>query len=97
MDTLVFGQNEDAYVGAIDHRTAASAGGVVSAAPRSARSSLGTRRSHRPWWSTQKELGQQGAGVVLVGPEPVGVRFGNALSEPEARFVLEAIGSVPPT
>jgi hypothetical protein len=49
----------------------------------------------QPWWARGNELGEQGAGVVLIGPRAVGVRIGNALTEAEAGLVLEAIASVP--
>jgi uncharacterized membrane protein len=93
-DALVFGQSEIAYVGPSTMALRPPLGSwyllrrVRTLEPRYA-------PIERPWWSPQKELGQQGAGVILVGPEPVGVRFGNALGEAEALCVLEAFATVP--
>ncbi len=96
VDTVIFGQNEAAYVGASTIALRPPLGfwyvlrRVSALQPRYA-------PIHQPWWAPQHEMGQQGAGVVLVGPEPVGVRFGNGLSEEEARLVLDTIASIPPS
>jgi hypothetical protein len=94
VDTLVFGQAEIGYIGSSTVALRPPLGSwyllrrVAALQPRYA-------ALERPWWSTQKEMGQQGAGAVLVGPEPVGVRFGNALGEDEAALVLAAFAEVP--
>jgi hypothetical protein len=94
VDSMVFGQNELAIVGSSTMALRPPLGSwyllrrVRGLEPRYAPVT-------RPWWSTQKEFGQQGAGVVLLGPEPVGVRFGNGLAADEGRCILAAFDSVP--
>ncbi len=94
LDNVIFGQNEAAYVGSSTLALRPPLGfwyllrRVAVVQPR-------YEPPRRPWWSMQREMGQQGAGVLIVGPADVGIRFGNALSEEEARFVLDAIGDVP--
>lgn len=94
IDTLIFGQRERHFVGASTLALRPPLGDwyvlrrVSGLDPR-------YEPADRPWWTGQSELGQQGAGVILIGPRSVGVRIGNGLSEDEAASVLAAIESVP--
>jgi uncharacterized membrane protein len=93
-DTLAFGQNERLFVGASTLAVRPPLGDWYVLRRMAA---LHSRYEplEQPWWASSAELGQQGAGVVLIGPRAVGIRTGNALSKVEADRVLAAIASVP--